>query len=60
MRDVKAKYLSMGRWNKKIISKKARGSRTGSSLARTYVVMPPVEGWPGGLPERNDLRGRAR
>jgi hypothetical protein len=60
MRDVKPKYLSMGRWNKKIISKKARGSRTKSSVARSYVAVPPPEGWRGGLPEQNGLRGRAR
>lgn len=56
MRDVKPKYLSMGRWN----TKKARGSRTKSSLARSYVAVPPPEGWRGGLPEQNGLRGWAR
>lgn len=58
MRDVKKRYLSMGSWQAQRFSK--RPSRTGSALGRTYVAVPPPEGWPGGAPERNGLRGRAR
>lgn len=58
MRDVKKRYLSMGSWHTQRTSK--RPSRTGSALGRIYIAVPPPEGWPGGQPERDGLRGRAR
>lgn len=58
MRDVKKRYLSMATWHSQRISK--RGSRTTSKPARIYIAVPPGEGWPGGSPERNGLRGRTK
>lgn len=58
MRDIKKRYLSMATWHTQRTSK--RFSRTGSALGRTYIAVPPHEGWPGGQPERNGLRGRSK
>lgn len=54
--DIKAKYMSMGDWKSKSISKKSRGSQTASKKCRTYVAIPPIGGWLGGRPEDNGFR----
>lgn len=52
-KDVKSRHLSGGFWKSKQIAKKGKHSRTASKPARFYVAVPPTEGWPGGLPEKN-------
>lgn len=52
-KDIKRKYLVGGTWKSKKIAKQGKASRTTSKPARLYIAVPPVTGWPGGLPENN-------
>lgn len=55
-RDVKKKYLSSGERNKRKIEKAGKGKSESTRLGRTYIAIPPAEGWPGGLPEKNGYK----
>ena len=52
--------MSFGNWKSKRIRKQQRASRTKSVKCRLYIAIPPVTGWPGGLPEYNGYRGGRR
>lgn len=38
-------------------SRATKPSHTASKLGRTYRAFPPPEGWPGGDPSKNGLKG---
>lgn len=56
--DVKRKYLVGGMYKRRLIEKQGKGRSESSKMPRIYVAIPPPDGWPGGLPEKNGLRGR--
>lgn len=51
--DVLRRYLQGGVWKRHIIEKKDKGRSERTKLGRSYVAIPPPEGWPGGHPEKN-------
>jgi hypothetical protein len=55
-KDVKSKYLVGGVWKRHIIEKKDKGRSERTKLGRVYIAIPPPEGWPGGLPEKNGYK----
>jgi hypothetical protein len=58
--DVKTRYLVGGVWKVKEFKRKGKASRTYSKPARTYLAVPPTEGWPGGVPEKNGYKAGGR
>lgn len=48
--------MAMNNWKLKIMKKDKRASRTTSGKARSYIIIPPEEGWKGGTPEQNGYR----
>ena len=56
MRDVKKKYLSGGLWKKKIIDNVGKHRHESTKLSRSYIAIPPEEGWPGGDPLKNGYK----
>lgn len=46
----------MNNWKLKKMKKGQRASQTRSSKVRTYLAIPPEEGWRGGIPEQNGYR----
>lgn len=55
-RDVKPGNFSGGQWKSRKIEKGQRASRTRSNVAKIYIVVPPIEGWPGGDPIKNGYK----
>lgn len=51
---------NMGRWKIHKLMKLGRASRTRSGMARTYLAIPPEDGWKGGAPEANGYKRGAR
>ncbi len=58
-RDVKRRHLSGGMWKTAQIAKAGKHRHESTKPGRRYVVVPPITGWPGGLPEHNGWKPRA-
>lgn len=56
--DILRRYLVGGVWKRHLLEKLGRGNRTKSTRSRTYIAIPPPEGWSGGDPFKNGLRAR--
>lgn len=56
--DVMRKHRA-GSLRSKQMKKGQRSSRTASKRARTYIAVPPAEGWRGGDPAANGWRRSA-
>jgi hypothetical protein len=52
-KDVLRKYLVGGYYRRHKIEKEGKGKSEKTKLGRVYIAIPPPEGWPGGLPEKN-------
>ena len=57
--DILAKYMWMGNWCANKIAKKTRGKSESTKRPKIYIAYPPPEGWKGGRPEDNGLKGRS-
>jgi hypothetical protein len=49
----------MGNWKLKQLLKQGKASRTRSSPAKLFLVLPPPGGWEGGLPTNNGYPAKA-
>lgn len=59
--DILQRYLCGGVWKRRLIAKHGKGRSDGSTApARLRVLVPPTEGWKGGLPEDNGYRQRSK
>ena len=54
--DVKPKHFSGGEWKRRAFEAIGRHRHTASGLGRSYIAIPPEEGWPGGDPLRNGYK----
>ena len=60
MQDVKVRYLAGGSWKRSIIAKAGKHRHESTRPGGIRVLIPPPEGWKGGLPEDNGCRKRGR
>lgn len=59
--DILPRYLVGGVYKRRKLDKAGKGRSERTKLSRTYVALPPVSGWPGGLPENNGYKpGRGK
>lgn len=56
MSEIHPRYRAMSTWKTKQIKKLNKGKSERSGLGRSYVAIPPPEGWPGGDPLKNGLK----
>ncbi len=52
-RDVKPGLLQGGQWKARYFDRLGKHRHVPTALARSYIAVPPPEGWPGGEPARN-------